>query len=180
MSHYRKRYGDSFKNYSQLMKMEAIIGVSINTMTIGNWSCTVRIYEKCRKSWSTGAHVISVWNSKYICPTGSISRSKLNLESDSKMCRNGETARKNCNGMTNMLWKDIDCNSNSFSMDSLLNFHLSIFKRRADLVSSWNSSIFFFRVPIIYSQWSLCIQFQNQVDWIRLYLNHGIPVAPVF
>ena len=144
MSHYRKRYGDSFQNYSRLMKIKAMIGVSINTMTIVDWSCTARMYEKCRKSWSTGAHVISVWNSKYICPIGSVSRSKLNLESDSKMCRNGETARKNCNGMTNTLSRDFNFNTSGFCLfDGLSESHLPHWPSKKPEIEpfSWTAGI---------------------------------------
>ena len=95
------------ENYSRLMKVKAVICDSIYTMAIVYWCCSTRHNEKCRKSWSTGTYVISVRNSEYICPTRSISRSKHNFESNSKIFWNGEIPCKNWNRMTNMLLRDL-------------------------------------------------------------------------
>ena len=67
------------------------------------WCCTARHDEKCRPSWP----VSSFWNSEYICPTRSISRSKHNFESNSEIFWYGEIPRKNWNRMTNMLLRDL-------------------------------------------------------------------------
>ena len=76
-------------------------------MAIVYCCCTVRPDEKCRKSWPTGSPVSSVWNSEYICPTRSISRSKHNFESKSKIFGYGEIPSKNWNRLTNMLLRDL-------------------------------------------------------------------------
>ena len=105
------------------MEVETIIFDTIYTMAIAYWCCTARHDEKCRISWFTGTKVSSVRNSEYICPIRSISRSKLNFESKSKIFWYGEAACKNWNGMTNMLLKDVNPSDFRF-IDGVLNLFI--------------------------------------------------------
>ena len=108
---------NNFENNSRLLELKAVIWVSTYTMATVYWCCTVRHQEKCRKSWPTGTHVRSlVPNSEYICEIRKFSRSKHNFESNSKIFRYGEIARKNCDGMSNMLSKDFTFNQPDFRL----------------------------------------------------------------
>ena len=107
LSFFRIHYRDNIENNSRLVEVKAVIKASIHTMAIVYWCCTARHDEKCRKSWSTVTIVSSVRNPEYICPIRSISRSKHYFESKSKILWYGEIARKNWNGVANMLLRDL-------------------------------------------------------------------------
>ena len=112
LSFFRIQNRENFGNYSRLMEVKAFICVSTNVLAIVYWCCTARHDEKCRPSWP----VSSFWNSEYICPTRSISRSKHNFESKSEIFGYGEIPSKNWNRMTNMLLRD------SFSIQAIFAF----------------------------------------------------------
>ena len=107
LSFSRKNYREKFENYSRLMEVPAVHFYSINTKTVMYIRCTSRHQEKCRPSWSTAMEIVSVRNSEYICPIRNILRSKHNFESNSKIFWYGQIARKNWNGMTNILIRDL-------------------------------------------------------------------------
>ena len=116
-SYSRMHYRDNFENNSRLLKLKAVIWVSTYTHATVYWCCTVRQQEKYRKSWPTGTNVRSlVPKSEYSCEISKVSSSKLNFESNSEIFRYDEIARKNCDGMTDMLLKDFTFKQRDFRL----------------------------------------------------------------